>query len=141
MAFAVIRRRQFSTAQPLGEDEISIQASGNASLLVELLNEIGVSDMCVVLADRELLRVGLRKPRADEREFAYQVMVQRTKSGKDSQRRQLSLRAAIVEIGLDPRTVAGRYPLQSVDDLLFIVLTDLSSRDRQIAAKPKGQKK
>ena len=76
------------------------------------------------------MRIGIRRPHEDEAEFAFKVQVLRSKGGRDTARRHLNLAPAIRRLGLEAREVAARYPLMSVDETLFVVLTDMSTGDR-----------
>jgi hypothetical protein len=134
MAFELVKRRGYAFQPALKLEELSLQATGAAGILVDTLDLIGVKEKYVALADLELLRIGVRAARADDGQNAYTVTVQRSKKGKDTGRRLLNLRAAIVQLGLDPRAVRGRYELQSVSDMLFVVLTSPTAQDRAVHA-------
>jgi len=130
VAFEVVKKKAFALREPLPEDAISIQKSGMATLRVGPLAMVGVSDRCIALADSELMRVGIRRPHEDEAELGFTVQVLRNKGGRDTGRRHVNLAPAIRRLGVEPREVAGRYRLMSVDQMLFVTFTDQSRGDR-----------
>jgi len=101
-----------------------------ATLRLGPLAMIGVTDRCIALADVELMRIGIRRPTEEESDFAFSVLTLRSKRGKDSGRRHINCAPAIARLGIEPREIAGRYPLMSVDAMLFVVFTDMSMGDR-----------
>jgi hypothetical protein len=128
--FEVVAKKTFRLPEPLAEDAISIQRSAVATLRLEPLAMIGVTDRAVVLADPELMRIGIRRPTEDEADIAFAVHTLRSKAGKDSRRRHVNLTPAIRRLGIEPREVGGRYTLMSVEATLFVTLTDMSTGDR-----------
>lgn len=124
------KKKAFTLREPLPEDMISIQRSGMATLRVGPLAMIGVTDRCIALADPELMRIGIRRPTEEESDFAFSVLALRNKRGKDTGRRHINCAPAIGRLGIEPREVAGRYRLMSVDQMLFVTFTDMSTGDR-----------
>ena len=150
MAFEVVRRKPFVTLEAIAEDQIALQRSGVGTVRVGPLAMVGVTDKFVALADSELMRIGIRRPHEDEGDFAFHVQVLRSKGGKDTGRRHVNLAPAIRRLGLEAREVSGRYSLLTVQDVLFVTLSDLSTGDRvreaarqkraaQIAKEKKGK--
>lgn len=130
MAFEVVCKKRFVLPEALSEDQIALQRSGVATVRLEPLAMVGIAERCIALADSELMRIGVRRPREDESDFAFNVQVLRSKGGKDTGRRHINLAPAIRRLGVEPREVGGRYPLMSVDGTLFVTLTDMSTGDR-----------
>ncbi len=143
MSFEII-----PAGKPIGGDALkpgsaSLGANGNVTMLAADLEEAGITDKAAVLADAGNLRIALRAPRDGEAAGAATVSALTTGKGKKSPtRRRVNMARALRAIGVEARTVAGRYGLEvhregEAPPLLIINLTKANDRDLKRRGAPK----
>jgi len=93
------------------------------SMRRESLAAIGVVDRVVVRLDRAARSIGFSKPRGEA--YTYGLTLQT----RDSRCCSISTGTAIRSIGLEPKTVAGRYQLEACDGVLWIRLEERNTPD------------
>ena len=92
---------------------------------------------CAVLIDVETSRLAIRAVREGDEEKVFELRTPKNKNGPRADRRKLNLNSALRALGMKSADVAGRYTLTCKDDSLLLVnLTELSDREKRLAAKP-----
>lgn len=127
MSFEPVDRRHWHRPAALSEGEAGLQRGGTMTVLAADLELVAIGDAVRVLVDRGGLRIGLRAPAPDEAAVAFRVSPVRVQAGKrDTGRRRVNLRPAIVALNLDPRVTAGRYALKVQGNMLLVDLTTVA---------------
>lgn len=129
MAFEVCTPGKFRPTAALDESEGALSPKGSLTVRAEALEAIGAGAELVVLADAGSLRIALRRPRDGEGQLAVGVAV--VKSGtRATDRRRITITAALRKLSLEPAAVAGRYQLTTHEDLLIVNLAGETSAAR-----------
>jgi hypothetical protein len=143
MSFEVVPRGVFSVATPLAEGQAALGKSGKLRLRCSDLGRAGIKDVCVVLADVELLRIALRRTRSGEENVSMRVSPVGHKNRKPGSSVAINVARAIRRLGLEAASLAGRYELSAKgpdgDALLIVALADLSGVVAKSKKEPKAK--
>lgn len=122
--------------RPLGEGEISIGKSGMATLHADDLELVQiVGDRCVLLADPEHMRLGLRVPAGSEPTVPVRKALTSGKKKRDTGRRIINVLPALREMRIEPAKISGRYAIRTKDNLLIVNLAAPSRAEKSGAGR------
>ncbi len=138
MTFEVVEAGRFAPSDPLAPGECAVRTDGRLVFHAADLAAAQIENRAIVLADGELLRLAIRRPRDGEEGIAHVVSVDKARSGKPAERRSILAARAIRRLSLEARKLAGRYPVERKDDLVVVNL--LPAEVSTVEAQRVGQR-